>query len=123
MSKVAKILITDDSTFMCDMLKDIIVEAGHEVVMASTGVELLETYTEIKPDVVMLDIIMPGINGLETLEQLLKKHPEAKVVMCSATLGQEKIVKQALDIGAVTCIAKPFSAVEIIGAINMCIGQ
>lgn len=115
-----KLLITDDSGFMRELLTDILADAEHQIETAETaetGEEMLAKYEEITPDVVFLDVILPGMNGLNALQQLKEKHPEAKVVVCSAVGGQEGVRKQAMEAGAMSVIAKPFSVEEIKEAI------
>ena len=112
-----KLLITDDSGFMRELLTDILADAEHQIETAETGEEMLAKYEEITPDVVFLDVILPGMNGLNALQQLKEKHPEAKVVVCSAVGGQEGVRKQAMEAGAMRVMAKPFSVKEIKEAI------
>ncbi len=118
---MAKLLVTDDSDFMRELINDMVAEAGHEVTMAKSGEEMLEIYEQIRPDVVVLDVIMEGINGLETMEALKERHPEAKVVICSAVATQPKMVQNAIKKGADAIIAKPFSVDQMLEAINGCL--
>ncbi len=113
-----RVLITDDAAFMREMLREIIAEGGYEVVAeAADGEEALERFNEHHPDVVTLDIVMPGKSGLEVLRELTALDPSACVVMCSA-LGQEALVMEALEAGAKEYIIKPFKPDQVLGALN-----
>lgn len=109
-----KVLITDDAAFMRMMLKDILAKNGHEVVAeAGDGIEMLQKYDETMPDIVILDITMPNMDGLVALKELRKKHPNANVVMCSA-MGQQSMVIDAIQSGAKDFIVKPFQAERVV---------
>ncbi len=113
-----RVLITDDAAFMREMLREIITEGGYEVVAeAADGEETLARFNEYHPDVVTLDIVMPGKSGLEVLRELTALHSGACVVMCSA-LGQEALVMEALEAGAKEYIIKPFKPDQVLGALN-----
>ena len=113
-----RVLITDDAAFMREMRREIIAEGGYEVVAeAADGEEALERFNEHHPDVVTLDIVMPGKSGLEVLRELMALDPSACVVMCSA-LGQEALVMEALEAGAKEYIIKPFKPDQVLGALN-----
>lgn len=115
---MATILIADDASFMRGTLKYIAERAHHEVVgTAKEGKEALEMYTKLKPDLVFLDILMEGIDGITTLKAIRKQDPEAKVVMVTA-LGQEQKQKEAAKLGASGYIMKPFKREEITNEIN-----
>lgn len=118
---MAKILITDDSAFMRELIKDFIQEFGHDIYFAGSGDELLESYGEVRPDAVVLDIVLPGKDGVQTLRELKANFPDAKVIMCSALVEQKKFGDEALEAGAVVCIKKPFSGNELMGAIDKCL--
>ena len=95
-----KILIVDDAMFMRKMIRKILMEGGYtDVEEAPDGETALELFEPFDPDLVLLDITMPGKSGLEVLEELLARRPQTKVVMCSA-VGQESTVQQALTLGA-----------------------
>lgn len=74
---------------------------------ASNGFEAVEQYTYFRPDIVIMDITMPGMNGIDALKRILKNDHKANVVMCSA-LGQEYLINEALELGAKGFIVKPF---------------
>ncbi len=113
-----RVLITDDAAFMREMLREILTEGGYEVVAeAADGNETLDCFREHRPDVVTLDIVMPGKSGLEVLRELIARDSGACVVMCSA-LGQEALVMEALEAGAKEYIIKPFKPDQVLGALN-----
>lgn len=89
-------------------IKDTLLKHGHEVVAeVDDGEEAIQTYLEVKPDLVLMDIIMPGTDGKEALKKLLIIDPEAKVVMCSS-LGQQALITESMKIGAMGFLVKPF---------------
>ena len=107
-----KILIVDDAMFMRKMIRKILEEDGYtDLEEARDGEAALELFEPFDPDLVLLDITMPGKSGLEVLEELLARRPQTKVVMCSA-VGQESTVQQALTLGALDFIVKPFKPDE-----------
>ncbi|MBR7552899.1 response regulator [Allobacillus sp. GCM10007491] len=113
-----KILIVDDAAFMRMMIKDILVKNGFEVVgEAQDGVEAVEKYAELQPDLVTLDITMPEKDGLTALKEILSADSDAKVIMCSA-MGQQSMVIDAIQAGAKDFIVKPFQADRVLEAIN-----
>lgn len=115
---MAKILIVDDAAFMRMMLKDILTKAGHEIVAeAGNGNEAAEKYIEFHPDLVTMDITMPGCDGLEGLSKIMEINPNAKVVMCSA-MGQQAMVLDAIKRGAKDFIVKPFQAEKVVTSVN-----
>ncbi|HWR98936.1 MAG TPA: response regulator [Candidatus Methanoperedens sp.] len=110
----ARVLIVDDALFMRTMLRNIFVESGFEVVgEAGNGVEAVEEYRQLTPDLTTMDIVMPEMNGIEALKQIMALDPRARVVMCSA-LGQESLIIEALDAGARDFIVKPFKPAKVV---------
>jgi len=114
------VMIVDDAKLMRLMLKQIVESGGYKVVAeVENGVELIEKYPQIKPDLVLLDVIMPKMNGLEALEALLGTEPDATVIMVSSA-GKESNVIKAQELGAKNFIIKPFDqkkVIEIIGQV------
>ncbi len=103
-----RVLIADDASFMRQMIRDIIEPEGWEVVgEAADGVEVLEKFRKLHPDVVMMDIVMPKRSGIDAVKAIKAEAPSARIVMCSA-LGQESLVSEALAAGARDFIVKPF---------------
>ena len=103
-----RVLIADDASFMRQMIRDIIEPEGWEVVgEASDGVDVVDKYKKLHPDVVMMDIVMPKRSGIDAVKAIKAEDPGARVVMCSA-LGQEALVTEAIQAGAKDFIVKPF---------------
>ena len=97
---MARVLVVDDAAFMRKMVTDALTKGGHEVVgEAGTGVEAVDQYRDLKPDVMTLDITMPEKDGLAALKEIIELDPSAKVIMCSA-LGQESKVLESIKLGA-----------------------
>ena len=115
---MATILIVDDAAFMRGSLKYIAENGKHSVAgTAKDGQEALELYRKLKPDVVTLDILMSGMDGLSALKAIMKEDPRAKVIMVTA-LGQEEKQEEASKLGARGYIRKPFKQTEILGELN-----
>ena len=122
MTEKAKILLVDDEPGMLRYIKTILEVEDHQVATASTGEEALEAVQKgMNPDLVLLDLLMPGIDGLETLENLRKLRPGVKVVMLSCVNDTKKVV-QAIRLGATDYITKPFQKAELDHVIDQCLG-
>src|SRR5258708_28928098 len=107
---------------MLGYIKTLLEVEEHQVATASTGEEALEIVEKgLSPDLVLLDLLMPGIDGLETLESLRKLHPGTKVVMLSCVNDTKKVV-QAIRLGATDYITKPFQKAELDAVIDQCLG-
>ncbi|CBH21845.1 regulator of chemotaxis and motility [Acetoanaerobium sticklandii] len=116
------ILLVDDAAFMRMMLKDILVKNGYDVLgEAENGLKALEKYKELNPDLVIMDITMPEMDGIEAVKEIKKVNPSAAVIMCSA-MGQQSMVIEAIQSGAKDFIVKPFQADRIIEAVRKVIG-
>lgn len=116
------ILLVDDAAFMRMMLKDILVKNGYEVLgEAENGLKAVEKYKELNPDLVIMDITMPEMDGIEAVKEIKKINPSAAVIMCSA-MGQQSMVIEAIQSGAKDFIVKPFQADRIIEAVRKVIG-
>ncbi|NIQ12018.1 MAG: response regulator, partial [Gammaproteobacteria bacterium] len=111
------VLIVDDLSFMRNALKEILTSSGFKVSgEAENGKQGVELYLDLHPDVVLLDITMPVMNGLVALREIMKREPSAKVIMCSA-LGQEEYIMKAIQLGARDFIVKPFKPERITSAV------
>lgn len=118
-----KILICDDTMFMRTVLKNLLSESGYEVVgEAENGKIAIKKFKEFKPDLVLMDITMPEMDGIEALQEIMKIDSTAKVIMCSA-MGQEKMVAAAIKGGAKDFVVKPFENERVIQAITNIIGN
>jgi two-component system, NtrC family, response regulator AtoC len=123
MKKTAKILLVDDEPGMLRYIKTLLEVDDYKVETATTGEEALEKIDKgLEPDLVLLDVLMPGIDGLETLEQLRRKRPGAKVVMLSCVNDTRKVV-QAMKLGAQDYLTKPFQKAELDAVIDLSLGQ
>lgn len=121
---MAKILLVDDAAFMRMMVKDALVKNGYngaEIHEAADGVQAVEKYNEVKPDLVIMDITMPNMDGLEALKAIKGGDPDATVVMCSA-MGQEAMVIDAIKSGAKDFIVKPFKPDRILKTVQSILG-
>jgi len=103
-----KMLVVDDEAEICDFLKSFFEERGYEVETATSGLQALDMLDEVNPHVVLLDIHMPGMDGLNALREIKKRHSTVKVIMVTAIETQEKI-EQAIRFGADNYITKPLS--------------
>jgi two-component system chemotaxis response regulator CheY len=112
-----RVLIADDASFMRQMIREIIEPEGYEVVGEATdGMEAVEQYEQLHPDLVTMDIVMPKRSGIDAVKGILEKSPNATVVMCSA-LGQETLVMEALQAGAKDFIVKPFKPDNVLSTL------
>ena len=108
-----KIMIVDDSRLIRQMLGDIARAKGCIVLEASTAEEAVRLYEANRPNLVFMDIILGGKNGIEALDEIRKIDPDANIVMCTSVIGQENIVQKAFHFGAREYITKPFIPEEI----------
>lgn len=114
---MGKVLVVDDAAFMRQMLREILEHDGHEVLEAPTGDIALKIYREERPDLVMLDITLPGMDGLTCLKTLRAEYSDARVIMCSA-LGQQAKVLEAIESGAKDFIVKPAQSDRVQAAVE-----
>lgn len=119
---MAKILVVDDAEFLRLRISKMLIGDGHEVIEAENGVQAVNMYQTAKPDVVLMDITMPEMDGLTALKQIRAQDPKAKVVMLTA-LGQESVVLEAIKSGAKDFVVKPFERDRVMGAINKLINK
>lgn len=113
----ARVLIADDASFMRQMIREIIEPEGYEVVGEATdGMEAVEQFESLRPDLVTMDIVMPKRSGIDAVKGIIELAPDARVVMCSA-LGQETLVMEALQAGAKDFIVKPFKPDNVISTL------
>lgn len=116
------VLICDDAAFMRMMIKNVLVKGGYNVVgEAENGAKAVEKYKELNPDLVLMDITMPEMDGIEALKEIKKIDGGAKVIMCSA-MGQQAMVIESIQAGAKDFIVKPFQEDRVIEAVKKAIG-
>jgi len=119
---MANILIVDDAAFMRMMIKDILVKNGYNVVgEAENGLRAVEKYKELSPDLVIMDITMPEMDGIQAVKQIKKINADAKIIMCSA-MGQQAMVIESIQAGARDFIVKPFQADRVLEAVKKVVG-
>ena len=116
------ILICDDAAFMRMMIKDILSKNGYNVVgEAENGAIAVDKYAELKPDLVLMDITMPEMDGIQALKSIRSSDPNSNVIMCSA-MGQQAMVIEAIQSGAKDFIVKPFQADRVLEAVKKVVG-
>lgn len=116
------VLICDDAIFMRTMIGDILSQAGFEIVgEAETGVQAVQKYRELKPDLVTMDIVMPDMGGIDAVREIVKEAPDAKILMCSA-MGQQALVIEAIQAGARDFVVKPFQPSRVLEAVQRVLG-
>ena len=116
------VLICHDAAFMRVMIKDILTKNGYEVAgEAENGIKAVEKYAETKPDLVMMDITMPEMDGIQALKKIKEADPGATIIMCSA-MGQQAMVIESIQSGAKDFIVKPFQADRVLEAVKKAIG-
>ncbi len=112
------VLVCDDAIFMRTMISDILSQAGYEVVgEAETGVQAVERYKELTPDLVTMDIVMPDMGGIDAVREIIKISPSARILMCSA-MGQHSLVTEAIQAGAKDFVVKPFQPSRVLEAVE-----
>ncbi len=112
------VLVCDDAIFMRTMISDILSQAGYEVVgEAETGMQAVERFKELNPDLVTMDIVMPGMGGIDAVREIVKIAPSAKILMCSA-MGQQALVIEAIQAGAKDFVVKPFQPSRVLEAVQ-----
>ncbi len=117
-----RILICDDAAFMRMMIKDILTKNGYNIAgEAENGAKAVEKYNETKPDLVLMDITMPEMDGIQALKKIKEGDPNATVIMCSA-MGQQAMVIEAIQSGAKDFIVKPFQAERVLEAVKKVVG-
>lgn len=112
-----KVLVVDDSTDICNLIRTILRGEGHEVEIAENAFEALDKYFKIKPDLVTLDISMPVMDGIKALSNILSIDKNANIVMVSA-MEQEDLIMSCLEKGAIGYIPKPFTKAQLVSSIQ-----
>lgn len=112
------VLIVDDSLFIRNILRGILEENSYTVIgEASSGIDAMKKLHFEKPDIILLDIILPDVNGLNLLEYTLKAKPHSQVVICSS-IGTEQMIRKTLGLGAKAFIQKPFTPEHVVEALS-----
>lgn len=119
---MANVLVVDDAAFMCLTIKQMLERNGHTMIgQAANGIEAVEKFAMLKPDIVILDITMPEMNGIEALKRIKIIDSKAKIIICSA-LGQKEMIAKAIEFGADNFIVKPFKEEHLIQAVEKSLG-
>lgn len=117
-----RILICDDAIFMRTMIADILSGAGYDVVgQAESGLQAVERYKTLKPDLVTMDIVMPDMGGIDAVKAIIALDPNARILMCSA-MGQQALVVEAIQSGAKDFVVKPFQPARVLEAVQRVLG-
>jgi two-component system, chemotaxis family, chemotaxis protein CheY len=118
-----RVLVVDDAIFMRTMLKDIFSSGGFEVVgEAANGIEAVDKFKELKPDLTTMDVVMPFKSGVDATREIIKSDGNALIIMCSA-LGQDSLVMEAFEAGAIDYIVKPFKAEDVLAVVKKVLGE
>ncbi len=116
------VLVCDDAVFMRTLLADILTQSGYEVIgEAETGVQAIERYKQLRPDLVTMDIVMPDMGGIDAVREITKFDAEARILMCSA-MGQQALVVEAIQAGAKDFVVKPFQPSRVLEAVQRVMG-
>ena len=115
---MTRILVADDASFMRQMIREIVEAEGYEVCgEASDGIEAVDLFKELHPDITTMDIVMPRRSGIDAVRAVVELDPGARIVMCSA-LGQETLVAEAMQAGAKDFIVKPFKPDSVLSTLK-----
>jgi two-component system chemotaxis response regulator CheY len=107
---------------MRTLLSDILSQSGFEVIgEAETGVQAIERYKQLRPDLVTMDIVMPDMGGIDAVREITKFDSEARILMCSA-MGQQALVVEAIQAGAKDFVVKPFQPSRVLEAVQRVLG-
>ena len=114
---IPKVMVVDDDVFMRTSCSRMLVENGFDVAEATGGVEAISVYTDFQPDMVLMDIKMPEVDGLAALKVIKKMDPNAKVAMVTA-MGQAALVMEAYKTGAIDFVLKPFDQEQVLDTVK-----
>lgn len=119
---MAKILVVDDSGMSRRSLRKILETAGHQVIEAQDGIAALELFFIDKPDIVLLDLTMGGLYGVDVLKKMLEMNTGARVIVASADI-QSSTREMVQEAGALAFINKPFSVDQVLNAVNLALKE
>ncbi len=120
---MAKILVVDDSAFIRMALKKILAEFKHmDIIEAASGEQAVAQVEKNKPDLILLDLVLPDISGDEVLDKIMKIDPGANVIMITA-IGQKSIIDKCMKSGAKDYITKPFDNVDLLRRVKRVVGK
>ncbi len=111
-------MIVDDSKFVRHSIKKMLVSKNQDIIgEAEDGIDAVEKYKSLQPEIVIMDIMMPRKNGIEAMKEIMEYDKDCKIVVCSS-LHQEKIINKAMKLGALGYIFKPFEIKKLMSVIN-----
>lgn len=111
---MSRIMIVDDSRFMCEEIRHILEGTEHEVAaVCRDAEEALETYDTLLPDIVLMDVVLPGLDGMEATQRIVEKWPGARVIVVSS-LAYDDTQQAAREKGAKAVLFKPFTAQQLL---------
>lgn len=116
MGQLKTLLIVDDQTGIRLLLNEVFTKEGFATRLAANGAEAMQSVAEVQPDCVLLDMKMPGIDGVEVLKRIKKDWPEIPVIMMTA-YGEIDLTKDAMEHGAIRYFTKPFNIYEVRDAV------
>lgn len=117
--KKRKILVVDDSKSVAIILKNILNGSNYEIIRhVQTGEEGVLAYEELKPDLVTIDLILPGISGIEAIRKIIAQDPQARIIVISSVAGIPHKLTESLEAGAKTILAKPLDQSKVIAAFD-----
>lgn len=114
------ILVVDDAAFMRMMIRDILSREGYSIHEAVNGRDAVEKYSELRPDLVTMDITMPEMDGISALKEIRQTDSSARVLMVSA-MGQQRMIVEALEAGALDFLVKPFQPTKVLETVKKCL--
>ncbi len=121
--EMARVMIADDSKAIRIALKDIILNGKHELVAeAADGAEAVEKFVDVKPDVLLLDLVLPKKDGLTALKEIMETNPNAKIIMITV-LDNKQMIQDCISAGAQAYITKPFTADDVLKSISFAVKE
>lgn len=113
-----KLLVVDDAPYILKALRDLLEARGHVVYEANNGAEALTKFEEVKPDVVLMDILMPMMDGVSATRKILQIDPNARIIVITA-VGKRGLENECIEAGAKCFVVKPFKTKDLLSAINV----
>ena len=116
---MSRILIVDDASNITEMIQSVLETHGHEIAgVARNGLEAIEKYKALGPDIVLMDLLMPEMDGIQAIRKILEYDKKAKIVVVTA-LGRPALMKEAVEAGVVGYVTKPFEIKRLLEAIEI----
>jgi len=115
---MARILIVEDAKYVGEMIREMLESNGHEIAgVASNGAEAIVKYKALKPNLVLMDILMPVMDGISAIKKIMEQDPKARIIVVTA-VGKESIRKESIKAGALYVVTKPFEAKQLLDAVS-----